>query len=138
MIEKRVFEMRTFEQYIDESYSFRLGGSQKKGFDQTKAKTIDDVKVGDVIYFYYDKRKTDLPLRSYKIYNIEKTQKEIRFDIIKGGSASLIISKNHANPEYAYTHSGSIISADSDFLLELINNEYNTNYTIDDIKKCFY
>ena len=28
--------MRTFKQYIDEAYSFRLGGSQNKGFNQNK------------------------------------------------------------------------------------------------------
>ena len=40
--------MRTFEQYIDEAYSFRLGGSQKKGFDQKQ--TFNELKVGDKVY----------------------------------------------------------------------------------------
>ena len=46
--------MRTFEQYIDEAYNFRLGGSKQKGFDQTKPKTFADIEVGDDIYIYYE------------------------------------------------------------------------------------
>ena len=45
---------------INESYSFRLGGSQKKGFDQTKKKTFAELEKGDNLYrchIDYDKLK---------------------------------------------------------------------------------
>ena len=42
--------MKTFEQYIDEAYNFRLGGSQQKGFEQTKVKTFSELERGDDIY----------------------------------------------------------------------------------------
>ena len=42
--------MKSFEQYIKESYSFRLGGSQRKGFDQTEKKSFEELKPGDVFY----------------------------------------------------------------------------------------
>ena len=44
--------MRTFEQYIDEAYNFRLGGSQQKGFNQEESKTFEELEDGDVLYVY--------------------------------------------------------------------------------------
>ena len=50
--------MKSFSEYIKEAYSFRLGGSQQKGFDQNvEAKNMSELKVGDEVYFvahYYD------------------------------------------------------------------------------------
>ena len=45
--------MRTFEQYIDEAYSFRLGGSQNKGYGQAAVENpFEDLKPGDVVYWW--------------------------------------------------------------------------------------
>ena len=40
--------MKTFKQYIEEGYNFRLGGSQQKGFNQ--AKSFSELEDGDVFY----------------------------------------------------------------------------------------
>ena len=42
--------MKSFSEYIKEAYNFRLGGSQQKGFEQTKKKTFDELEKGDNIY----------------------------------------------------------------------------------------
>jgi len=130
--------MRTFKQYIREAVDFRLGGDQKKGFEQNIANSLNDIEVGDILYFYYNEKHTDLPLREYKVYEIKKTsQLNIEFYISKDKTASLVISKKSANDEYAYTRSGSIISVDPDILLEVVKMKYNRSHTIDDIEKCY-
>ena len=50
--------MRSFEQYIDESYSFRLGGSQNKGYEQNevKIKTFNELEEDDTFYFWNSSR----------------------------------------------------------------------------------
>ena len=40
--------MKSFSEYIAEAYNFRLGGSQRKGFDQLKA--FNDLEIGDIVY----------------------------------------------------------------------------------------
>jgi len=44
--------MKTFEQYIKETADFRLGGSQKKGFNKNKFKTFDKLEEGDKFYVW--------------------------------------------------------------------------------------
>ena len=46
--------MKSFSEYIKEDYSFRLGGSQQKGFDQTEAKTFAELEKGDAVYQWID------------------------------------------------------------------------------------
>ena len=46
--------MKSFSEYIKESYSFRLGGSQKKGFDQT----ANDLEM-KLMNFFSDSNKID-------------------------------------------------------------------------------
>ena len=42
--------MKSFSEYIKESYNFRLGGSQKKGYGQAKEKTFAELEDGDKLY----------------------------------------------------------------------------------------
>lgn len=44
--------MKTFEQYIKETADFRLGGSQKRGFNQKGFKTFDKLEEGDKFYVW--------------------------------------------------------------------------------------
>ena len=44
--------MKLFSEYIKESYSFRLGGSQQKGYGQARVKTFAELKNGDEIYYW--------------------------------------------------------------------------------------
>ena len=71
--------MRSFDEYIKESYSFRLGGSQQKGFEQNKVKTFAELTERDVIFYwsknYLDKTK----IIEYPILRIEKSKDEIDF-----------------------------------------------------------
>ena len=46
--------MKSFSEYIKEAYNFRLGGSQQKGFEQTKVKTLAELEKGDICYVYSD------------------------------------------------------------------------------------
>lgn len=44
--------MKSFSEYLKEAVDFRLGGCQKKGFDQSKVKSFRDLEKGDVFYFW--------------------------------------------------------------------------------------
>ena len=45
--------MKSFSEYIKEGYSFRLGGSQKKGYVQLTEKTLLNLEKGDEIYHWH-------------------------------------------------------------------------------------
>ena len=64
--------MRTFEQYIEEAYSFRLGGSQKKGFDQNGVKTFRKLEEGDIIYRYFKFSGDDGEAETVQFLSINK------------------------------------------------------------------
>ena len=51
--------MRTFEQYIAESYSFRLGGSQQKGFRKYNYSPKDNDELNKVLKQLYEERGDD-------------------------------------------------------------------------------
>ena len=59
--------MKSFSEYIKESYNFRLGGSQKKGFNQTKM--LGEATEGDWIFIFYTKYYiTDAPMiKAYEV-----------------------------------------------------------------------
>ena len=92
--------MRTFEQYIDEAYNFRLGGSQKKGFNQPKM--FGDLEEGDVFYYaMYDKRvefnNAAYYIRQYTFYKREKEIYETKtrlFITIKGNTNTFFTIPN--------------------------------------------
>ena len=42
--------MKTFSKFLEEAYNFRLGGSSKKGFEQTKYKTFADLALDEFFY----------------------------------------------------------------------------------------
>ena len=44
--------MKSFNEFLKESYSFRLGGSQQKGFDQNNQKTFAELEEGDHVFSY--------------------------------------------------------------------------------------
>ena len=51
--------MKNFSEFLAEAYNFRLGGSQKKGFDQNvDAKLFNELEAGDKVYVY-DEEKSD-------------------------------------------------------------------------------
>ena len=52
--------MKRISDYIKESYNFRLGGSQRKGFDQTEVKTFKELEKGDVYYVWTDDYDKDV------------------------------------------------------------------------------
>ena len=57
--------MRSFEQYIKEAYNFRLGGSQKKGFDQNIK------KIEDSVILELKNKKIEIKLENEKFKNNE-------------------------------------------------------------------
>ena len=63
--------MKSFSEYIKESYSFRLGGSHQKGFDQNKPKTFAQLEKGDLIFSWNTGAPADTA-GVYTIYNIRK------------------------------------------------------------------
>ena len=66
------------EEHVEESYSFRLGGSQKKGYDQAKVKTIGELEKGDIV-FYCD--TSDSFYTSYDVIDLKEHTKD-EFSIV--------------------------------------------------------
>ena len=83
--------MKSFEQYIEEAYNFRLGGSQNKGYEQNKVKTFGDLTVGDS-YYVWDPTRTEV--HKFIIKNIEETSKAILFYYADESYCCHSISKN--------------------------------------------
>ena len=71
--------MKSFNEYIEESYNFRLGGSQQKGFEQNKPlKTFAELEEGDKMYYA---RIFQNKLDGADAYNVIETKKET--DVLK-------------------------------------------------------
>ena len=72
--------MKSFKQFIEERYSFRLGGSQKKGFDQNGFKTLDKLVEGDKFYVWIsndEKEVLEMTFRTFVDYFSDKNYMEI-------------------------------------------------------------
>ena len=71
--------MRTFEQYIDESYSFRLGGSRQKGFEQNAIKEFSGLDDGDIIYWWWSKKPDEIAELEFESYDYDNSKNRIVF-----------------------------------------------------------
>ena len=76
--------MKSFSEYIKEAYNFRLGGSQKKGYDQTKK--FEDLEIGDTV-FVYDKYD--------KIHELEVLDIKDSSDMFKENGMQIVFNLNH-------------------------------------------
>ena len=60
--------MKSFSEYIKEAYSFRLGGSQKKGFEQTKQKAFKELEQDEFVFkFDTDDRIKDATIKAWMV-----------------------------------------------------------------------
>ena len=136
--------MKSFEQYISESYSFRLGGSQKKGFNQ--AKVLNQLEEGDVFYYaMYDIRPGMnnglFCIRSYKFSRKEKIDSEnTKFFIIKKGRATnyFIIPNKDLDSTLSISETDAsrcIISTDKDEFFEEVNKATHGSWSEKDLFK---
>ena len=123
--------MRTFEEYVKESYNFRLGGSQKKGFNQQL--TFGQLEKGDTIYHFggsqlyavtflsleYDKMK-----KEYSLYYTFKNQMADHY--------SLIFTEEIKDKHIAYQQDN-ITSTSLEELFDAVKKRYDKNLTIADL-----
>ena len=135
--------MKTFEQYIDEAYNFRLGGSQKKGFNQ-KIAFADLEKGDDLFYAYINNDGTVHAMRKFTCYEMDYDVKRDELliwyfqDGLKSGTI-LEVSKEDINSAIHIRKLGgyrsgmtTIFSTDADAMLEEVNSITKKNYTVDD------
>ena len=125
--------MRTFEQYIDESYSFRLGGSQKKGYVKIEEpKTFAELEPGDVYYIYFGESLHDQKTEKYKIYRIDDT-KYYRGLVYSENGSTFSIPKAEVNSN---VYLGSILVAATTFedLQKAAKRYYHEDITEDDVR----
>ena len=127
--------MKTFKEYIEESYNFRLGGSQKKGFDQnsqTEYKTFNELEDGDKFYAWWG--VNDFPIvyeYTFKA-SYDYTAEELKID----NSAREIITmpKQDADSTVSYEqgHYKHCISTNIPDMQKVLKNEFNVD--IEEIK----
>lgn len=92
--------MKSFEEFVEESLNFRLGGSANKG--ATAEKNFSELEVGDKIYYFYFENykqveRGEFIVRSINIYH---DVVEFKFNDPK---ASLALSKKDELENYYYS-----------------------------------
>ena len=89
--------MKTFKQFIDEAYNFRLGGSQKKGFNQPTR--LCDMSKGDTFYWWFGKDY----IGEFEFYKAEVIKNEKVVKIFFTDEASMNISLD-GYEDFVYTN----------------------------------
>ena len=122
--------MRTFEQYIEEAYNFRLGGSQKKGFDQTKAKLFKELEKGDIIYWYNKTYDLDEAVEVLKLDSIDwLTQKRCilytRNQVERGGRILTIEDDTLDKTSDIVDNYCTCIATNKEEFIETVRKEFN-------------
>ena len=131
--------MRTFEQYIDESYSFRLGGSQKKGFDQNydHMKPFGELENGDTIYIYSGEHNTiravtflefDEPRINELVFNYKEKSK----NGLESRTIMVWIEKTDLKL-FSIAMNGNLYCTNKKLLLEFLNKSHKGSFDEDDI-----
>jgi len=94
--------MKTFEQYIKEIADFRLGGSQKKGFNQNKFKTFDKLEEGDKFYVWGvgNDEKEVLEMTFSSTYDDPSDQNYITLETSE--DEPFLINKNDFESSFSY------------------------------------
>ena len=120
--------------YLDEAYSFRLGGSKQKGFGQTKVKTFGELEEGDFIYLY-EGGANILKLKFLKFVMSTTTNKcYVRYKTdyeSDNFSAKNFFPFGENKNDKTYITNNSILkiswafSTDIDELLDVLNNDKN-------------
>ena len=138
--------MKSFSEYLKEAYSFRLGGSQQKGFEQNKVKSFKELEKGDTIYWYYfNKNNHDNVLNILTVNDFAQSEWEkdaIRIECKddKGKCFHFNVKKDGLDKttrvEDFYINFSVISTSQTDLFLKLeeIFKEKNINVNISSIK----
>ena len=126
------------ERRIFESYNFRLGGSQQKGYEQTEPKTFAQLKNGDVFYFWYNWDSapgTEKALKTADECTLSKDpEKMMNLKMLKldffGSQNPYYVDLKNLNSTYDIApNKGSVIATDEDVLHDIVEKEFNVSIT---------
>ena len=123
--------MKSFSEYIKEAYSFRLGGSQKKGFDQNKAKTLAELKKGDKFYYWNLGKEIDayILMTDPYVYKDKFIKLQYGKEFVDG---TCWIYKEDVDKEYSFDPEIKwFIATSADILINAVYDEIG-----EDIKNC--
>ena len=134
--------MKTCSQYIDEAYSFRLGGSQNKGFGQTEIKSFGELTEGDsILYMNSGPNLIKKPVK-LRINNVETNNDNIKFQCNYSDDYDVIVRIPHSHEDtkfydapVGYGRNDFIVSGtDEDFFIDNLNYYHHLNFKVDDIE----
>ena len=118
---------------VDESYSFRLGGSQKKGFNQTKYKSFAELKKGDVIYEFDSEEES-----AYEHIFRELTDDDIAITIKTtsafGSNHLFTIYKDSLDDSFSINENICLATSEEQ-LLDVVKREFDVEIKDEDIAR---
>ena len=135
--------MKSFSEYIKESYSFRLGGSQQKGFDQNKIKTITQLEKGDIFYWFYRDFQGHAShdkafKRKVNYITVDEFNKKLTISFSYSGRTESCLLKELDDFDITFYERSNDIglwcaTTDEDLFIETLNSKYDANLTSEDI-----
>ena len=129
--------MKNFSEFLAEDYSFRLGGSQQKGFDQNDRKKFDELKEGDV--FYYWSRYKRLPLKVHFV-RLWTSEEKARVVLYYSNGTTIDSCSLHAHPEQmlptsVFSNSEYVAATNEVEFTEELKNEFKVDIKSEDIEE---
>ena len=129
--------MLSFEQYVNEAYSFRLGGSQNKGYDQNEVKTFGELVRGDDLYIGY--KDKILVCTFLELRNDKENQIKFTYDGHSTESFSFTLMKNYeqlvdATIDILDNFTQQYVCTNAEEIVEKVNKKYDTHFKVEDIR----
>ena len=110
--------MKSFSEYLKESYGFRLGGSQKRGFNQQPL-TFKDLKRGDEVYHFDNSDGNKIYVYKFDEIGYDKTYIHVIPDF------DICCDPDELNTPFIddLFRGGNCTSTDLEYLYSMLNNE---------------
>ena len=130
--------MKTFEQYIKETADFRLGGSQRRGFNQKGFKTFDKLEEGDKFYVWVSNdEKEVLEMTFSSTYDDSSDQNHITLETSE--DEPFLINRDDFESSVSYGElkgNNWCVATTFDELQETVKRMYGVKIEKENITKC--
>ncbi len=92
--------MKSFEEFVEESLNFRLGGSANKG--AAVEKKFSELEVGDSVYYFCFENNKQVERTEYIVKDIQTYYDVVEFKF-NDPKASLVLSKKDEIENYCHS-----------------------------------